>query len=104
MRIQGPYGTNSATQANGPRRASGSGFSLPDTESVTQTRPASAARLGAQLDRAFAASALAEPPDAGGGLLGLRIQRHGRRGRQYRYRQQRLAGSRRPCEFGQALH
>ena len=44
MRIQGPYGTNSATQANGPRRASGSGFSLPDTESVTQTRPASAAR------------------------------------------------------------
>ncbi len=54
MRIQGPNGTSTAAPASTARRASSSGFSLPDLGQTSQTRAASAPRPLAGMDALMA--------------------------------------------------
>jgi hypothetical protein len=54
MRIYGPNGTTLGSPSSSTKRASSTGFSLPDTAATSETRPAVAPRAAASLDALLA--------------------------------------------------
>jgi hypothetical protein len=62
MRIYGPNGTTLGAPATGPRRASSTGFSLPDAQPTTESRPAVAPKSAATLDALLAMQGIEEDP------------------------------------------
>ena len=63
MRIQGPNGTTLSTPANGPRRSSGSSFSLPeDVATAAETRATTAPKATANIDALLALQGIEEDP------------------------------------------
>jgi hypothetical protein len=63
MRIYGPSGATIGTPAANSRRTSGSGFSLPDTATTTETRPASAPKSVANIDALLALQGVEDPTE-----------------------------------------
>ena len=62
MRIYGPSGTSIGTPAN-TRRQTGSGFSLPEASTATETRPASAPKSVANIDALLALQGVEDPTE-----------------------------------------
>jgi hypothetical protein len=62
MRIYGPNGTTLGAPAANARRASSSGFALPDAGSATETRAASAPKATANIDALLALQGIEEDP------------------------------------------
>lgn len=63
MRIYGPSGTSLGTPAANARRQTGSGFSLPETTTPTETRPASAPMGVANIDALLALQGVEDPTE-----------------------------------------
>lgn len=62
MRIHGPNGTTLGTAANGTRRTSSSGFSLPDMSTAPETRSAGPPKAAANIDALLALQGVEEDP------------------------------------------
>jgi hypothetical protein len=62
MRIYGPSGPSSGTPASS-RRQTGSAFSLPETPTATETRPASAPKSVANIDALLALQGVEDPTE-----------------------------------------
>ncbi len=61
MRINGPNGTTIGSPAANVRRASSTGFSLPDATSTTETRAAAAPKATANIDALLAMQGIEDP-------------------------------------------
>jgi hypothetical protein len=62
MRIYGPNGTTSGTQATTARRTGSSGFSLPDLTATTENRASTAPKAAANIDALLALQGVEEDP------------------------------------------
>ncbi len=62
MRINGPNGTTLGTPASTARRASSTGFSLPDTAAAPETRSAAPPKAAANIDALLALQGVEEDP------------------------------------------
>ena len=62
MRIYGPNGTNLGSPASNIRRASSTGFALPDAASTPETRAAIAPKAAANIDALLAMQGIEEDP------------------------------------------
>jgi len=63
MRIYGPSGASIGTPAANSRRTSGSGFSLPETSTTAESRPASAPKSVANIDALLALQGVEDPTE-----------------------------------------
>lgn len=63
MRIYGPSGASIGTPAGNSRRTSGSGFSLPEASTTSETRPASAPKSVANIDALLALQGVEDPTE-----------------------------------------
>jgi hypothetical protein len=62
MRIYGPNGTTLGTPASNARRASSTGFSLPDATTTQETRSAAPPKAAANIDALLALQGVDEDP------------------------------------------
>jgi class II flagellar assembly regulator FliX len=62
MRIYGPNGTTLGSPAANTRRTSSTGFSLPDAQSTSESRPTTAPKPAANLDALLAMQGVEEDP------------------------------------------
>jgi hypothetical protein len=63
MRIYGPSGPSIGTPTAGTRRQTGSGFSLPEASTASETRPASAPKSVANIDALLALQGVEDPTE-----------------------------------------
>jgi hypothetical protein len=63
MRIYGPSGASIGTPAGNSRRSSGSGFSLPESSTAAESRPASAPKSVANIDALLALQGVEDPTE-----------------------------------------
>jgi hypothetical protein len=62
MRIYGPNGANLSSPAGNTRRASSTGFALPDATAMPETRAATAPKAAANIDALLALQGIEEDP------------------------------------------
>jgi hypothetical protein len=62
MRIYGPNGTTLGTSVGGTRRTNSTGFSLPDAQTASESRPTVAPRPSANIDALLALQGVEEDP------------------------------------------
>jgi hypothetical protein len=62
MRIYGPNGTSLGSPAANTRRASSSGFALPDASAMPETRASTAPKAAANIDALLALQGIEEDP------------------------------------------
>lgn len=63
MQIYGPSGPSSSTPAANSRRQTGGGFSLPETPTAAEARPASAPKSVANIDALLALQGVEDPTE-----------------------------------------
>ena len=63
MRIYGPNGTNLGSSASNARRTSSTGFALPDTATVAETRSAAPPKAAGNIDALLALQGVEDPTE-----------------------------------------